>query len=113
MKTAGIISSFAFALVIAGSLTDSAPEPFFEGLGVSHPKDLNKVSRGAEILRPGFRLPLRLQSRCRNSGGNSVSGRHASQTPHDEARKCEKIPATSRNQVLRRRSARRSDPSSL
>ena len=33
MKTAGSISSFVFALVIASACAQSAPEPFFEGLG--------------------------------------------------------------------------------
>src|SRR5260370_26461842 len=33
MKTAGSISSFVFALVIASAGAQSAPEPFFEGLG--------------------------------------------------------------------------------
>src|SRR4029077_21192650 len=33
MKIAGVISSFAFALVIASAGADIAPEPLFEGLG--------------------------------------------------------------------------------
>jgi len=49
MKTAGVISSFAFALVlvIASVGTDSAPEPFFEGLG-SHTRKISTESAEAQ-----------------------------------------------------------------
>ena len=49
MKTAGVISSFAFALVlvIASVGTDSAPEPFFEGLG-SHTRKISTDSPEAQ-----------------------------------------------------------------
>ena len=47
MKTVGVISSFAFALVIASAGTDSAPEPFFEGLG-SHTRKISTVSSEAQ-----------------------------------------------------------------
>src|ERR1700751_6008556 len=47
MKKAGVISSFAFALVIAVAGTDSAPEPFFEGLG-SHTRKISTSSPEAQ-----------------------------------------------------------------
>ena len=47
MKTAGVISSFAFALVIASAGADSAPEPFFEGLG-SHTRKISTDSPEAQ-----------------------------------------------------------------
>src|SRR5215468_3876596 len=47
MKTAGVISSFAFALVIAVAGTDSAPEPFFGGLG-SHTRKISTESAEAQ-----------------------------------------------------------------
>ena len=47
MKTAGVISSFAFALVIAAAGADSAPEPFFEGLG-SHTRKISTNSSEAQ-----------------------------------------------------------------
>ena len=47
MKTAGVISSFAFALVIANVGTDSASEPFFEGLG-SHTRKISTESAEAQ-----------------------------------------------------------------
>src|SRR6201997_67653 len=47
MKTAGVISSFAFALVIASAGANSAPEPFFEGLG-SHTRKISTDSPEAQ-----------------------------------------------------------------
>src|SRR5246127_2112444 len=47
MKTAGVISSFAFVLVIASGGTESAPEPFFEGLG-SHTRKISTNSPEAQ-----------------------------------------------------------------
>ena len=50
MKTGGVISSFAFALVIASAGAGSAPEPFFEGLG-SHTR---KISTGSPEVQKYF-----------------------------------------------------------
>src|ERR1700757_2084809 len=47
MKKAVVISSFAFALVIASGGPDSAPEPFFEGLG-SHTRKISTESAEAQ-----------------------------------------------------------------
>src|SRR6201987_4448498 len=47
MKAAVVISSFAFALVIASGGTDSGPEPFFEGLG-AHTRKISKESAEAQ-----------------------------------------------------------------
>jgi len=47
MKTAGVISSLAFALVIASAGADSALEPFFEGLG-SHTRKISTDSPEAQ-----------------------------------------------------------------
>jgi tetratricopeptide (TPR) repeat protein len=47
MKIAGVISSFAFALVIAAAGADSAPEPLFEGLG-SHTRKISTNSPEAQ-----------------------------------------------------------------
>jgi|SRR6516164_3557323 hypothetical protein len=56
MKTAGVISSFAFALVIAGGLTDSAPDPFFEGLGSHTRKISTKSPEAQKYFDQGFEL---------------------------------------------------------
>jgi hypothetical protein len=42
MKTTGSISSFVFALVIASACAQSAPEPFFEGLGSGFGEQRNR-----------------------------------------------------------------------
>jgi hypothetical protein len=47
MKIAGVISGFAFALVIASAGADSAPEPLFEGLG-SHTRKISTNSPEAQ-----------------------------------------------------------------
>jgi hypothetical protein len=47
MKIAGIISGFALALVLASVGADSAPEPFFEGLG-SHTRKISTDSPEAQ-----------------------------------------------------------------
>jgi len=54
MKTAGVISSFAFALVIAAAGADSAPEPFFEGLGSHTRKILTNSSEAQKYFDQGF-----------------------------------------------------------
>src|SRR5260370_30723726 len=47
MKTAGSISSVVFSLVIASACAQSAPEPFFEGLG-SYTRKVSTDSREAQ-----------------------------------------------------------------
>jgi tetratricopeptide (TPR) repeat protein len=47
MKIAGVISRFAFALFIVSAGADSAPEPFFEGLG-SHTRKISTSSPEAQ-----------------------------------------------------------------
>ena len=47
MKIAGVISSFAFALVLASAGVDVPPEPFFEGLG-SHTRKISTDSPEAQ-----------------------------------------------------------------
>src|SRR5215469_5911468 len=54
MKTAGVIRSFAFALVIASAGADSAPEPFFEGLGSHTRKISTKSSEAQKYFDQGF-----------------------------------------------------------
>jgi hypothetical protein len=54
MKTAGVISSFALALVIASAGVDSAPEPFFEGLGSHTRKISTDVPQTQKYFDQGF-----------------------------------------------------------
>ena len=54
MKIAGVISSFAFALVIASAGADSAPEPFFEGLGSHTRKISTDVPETQKYFDQGF-----------------------------------------------------------